>query len=56
MSRLNVAAACRFGQRHRGSFELHAGRFVAIDLSSEVVGKNFATLYDARQALTQTRR
>jgi hypothetical protein len=38
-----------------GSVELHAGCFVAVDVSGEIVG-NYATLHDAREALTQTRR
>jgi hypothetical protein len=38
-----------------GSVELHAGRFVAVDLGGEVVG-NYATLFDARAALLQARR
>jgi hypothetical protein len=38
-----------------GSVELHAGRFVAVDSSGAVVG-NYATLRDAREALTQARR
>jgi hypothetical protein len=33
-----------------GSVELHAGRFVAVDLGGEAFG-NYATLYDAREAL-----
>jgi len=38
-----------------GSVELHAGRFVPVDISGEVQG-NFATLNDAREALLQARR
>jgi len=37
-----------------GSVELHAGRFVPVDLSGEIVG-NFATLHDAREALLNVR-
>ena len=38
-----------------GAIELHAGRFVPVDISGEALG-NFATLHDAREALLQVRR
>jgi hypothetical protein len=38
-----------------GTVELRGNRFVALDSAGRVVG-NYATLFDARAALTQARR